>query len=70
MPPLGRLNMVLLAIFALLLPIQYWLLSTGSGQDTNDVVGVLLTMAGWLLFSVGLGRRRSAGREALPAQMV
>ena len=69
-PPPGRLNVVLLAIFALLLPVQYWLLSTGSGQDTNDVVGVLLTMAGWVLLSAGLGRRRSSGREAMPAQMV
>ena len=69
-PPLGRLNMVLLAIFALLLPIQYWLLSNGSGQDPNDVVGVLLTMAGWVLLSIGLGRRRPAAREALPAHMV
>ncbi len=69
-PPLGRLNIVLLAIFALLLPVQYWLLSAGSGQDTNDVVGVLLTMAGWVLLSVGLGRRHATGREAMPAHMV
>jgi hypothetical protein len=69
-PPLGRLNMVLLAIFALLLPIQYWLLSNGAGQDSNDVVGVLLTMAGWAILSIGLGRRRPTGREVLPAQMV
>lgn len=69
-PPFGRANIVLLAIFVLLLPVQYWLLSSGSGQDTNDVVGVLLTIAGWVLLSIGLGRRRGNGREALPAQMV
>lgn len=69
-PPLGRLNIVLLAIFALLLPVQYSLLRAGSGQDTNDVVGVLLTMAGWALFSAGLGRRRPAREEAASAQMV
>ena len=69
-PPLGRLNIVLLAIFVLLLPVQYSLLSAGSGQDTNDVVGVLLTMAGWALLSIGLGRRRPAREEAAPVQMV
>jgi hypothetical protein len=69
-PPLGRLNIVLLAIFALLLPVQYWLLSSGSGQDTNDVLGVLLTIAGWALLSTGLGRRRPAREEAMPLQMV
>lgn len=69
-PPLGRLNIVLLAIFALLLPIQYWLLSNGSGQESNDVVGVLLTMAGWVLLSVGLGRRRRAREEATAPQLL
>ena len=69
-PPLGRLNIVLLAIFALAAAGAILAARTGSGQDTNDVVGVLLTMAGWVLLSVGLGRRRPTGREAMPAQMV
>jgi hypothetical protein len=54
-PPLARANFVLLATAAALLPVQYLLLSRGSGQETSDVVGVLLTMAGWALFSAGLG---------------
>ena len=54
-PPLARANMVLLAAAALLLPVQYVLLSSGRGQDPNDVVGVLLTIAGWFLLSFGLG---------------
>jgi hypothetical protein len=54
-PPLARANMVLLAAAAALLPVQYVLLSGGHGQDANDVVGVLLTIAGWFLLSAGLG---------------
>ena len=54
-PPLARTNAVLLATAALLLPVQYGLLSSGRGQDMNDVVGVLLTLFGWVLLSAGLG---------------
>ena len=54
-PPLARANIVLLSVAAALLPLQYALLSTGHGQDSNDVVGVLLTMLGWFLLSAGLG---------------
>jgi hypothetical protein len=54
-PPLARANFVLLATAAALLPVQYMLLSSGRGQETEDVVGVLLTIAGWTLFSFGLG---------------
>lgn len=70
-PPFGRLNVVLLALFALLLPVQYWLLSQGRGQDSNDVVGVLLTIAGWVALSAGLGRRRgSRVEESTPVHLV
>ena len=69
-PPLGRLNWLLLGIAALLLPVQYVLLSTGAGQDTNDVVGVLLTIAGWIAFSAGLGRWRRRREESTPVQLV
>ena len=61
-PPLARANFVLLATAAALLPVQYVLLSTGRGQEPNDVVGVLLTMAGWVLFSAGLGLWRIGSR--------
>lgn len=54
-PPLARVNFVLLATAAALLPVQYALLSSGAGQDMNDVIGVLLTMLGWFLLSAGLG---------------
>jgi hypothetical protein len=54
-PPLARANMVLLTAAVLLLPVQYALLSSGRGQQANDVVGVLLTIAGWFLLSAGLG---------------
>ena len=64
-PPLARANFVLLATAAALLPVQYVLLSTGRGQEANDVVGVLLTMAGWVLFSAGLGLWRIGAREPL-----
>ena len=64
-PPLVRSNMVLLAAAALLLPIQYVLLSSGGGQDPNDVVGVLLTIAGWFLFSAGLGLWRIGAARPL-----
>ena len=54
-PPLARANFVLLTTASLLLPVQYVLLSSGRGQQANDVVGVLLTIAGWFLLSAGLG---------------
>ena len=60
-PPLARFNIVLLATAAVLLPVQYALLSSGRGQDMNDVVGVLLTLLGWILFSAGLGLWRIRG---------
>lgn len=63
-PPLARPNHVLLATAAALLPIQYVLLSRGTGQETSDVVGVLLTMIGWVLFSTGLGLWRIVPRRA------
>ena len=63
MPPLARANHVLIGTAALLLPVQYALLSSGGGQDLNDVLGVLLTMLGWFLLSAGLGLwRLPAGR--------
>lgn len=67
-PPLARTNIVLVAISILLLPIQFVLLSSGRGQDSNDVVGVLLTMAGWALLSAGLGVWRTPGPAARPLQ--
>jgi hypothetical protein len=67
-PPLARTNAILVAVSILLLPIQFALLSSGQGQDSNDVVGVLLTMAGWALLSAGLGVWRMGGRAALPLQ--
>jgi hypothetical protein len=54
-PPLGRINFVLLGLAGALLPVQYLLLSRGGGQDGSDVSGVLLTMLGWSLLSFGLG---------------
>lgn len=54
-PPLARANFVMLGTAAALLPPEYALLSTGRGQDAFDVMGVLLTMAGWALLSFGLG---------------
>jgi len=67
-PPFARTNAILVGISILLLPIQFVLLSSGQGQDSNDVVGVLLTMAGWALLSAGLGLWRTAGRAAQPLQ--
>ena len=64
-PPLARANAVLLATAALLLPVQYALLSRGGGQDGSDVVGVLLTMLGWFLLSAGLGLWRIPDRRPL-----
>lgn len=65
-PPLERANFVLVTLAALLLPVQFALLSAGRGQDANDVIGVLLTIAGWFVLSAGLGlwrvpRRRPVG---------
>ena len=65
-PPLGRLNVVLLAIFALLLPVQYWLLSAARARTPTTSSACCSPWPAGLLFSVGLGRRRPAGREAIP----
>ena len=67
-PPMARTNAVLIAIAVALLPIQFALLSTGQGQDSNDVVGVLLTMAGWASLSAGLGLWRNPSPVAQPLQ--
>ena len=67
-PPLARTNIVLLATAVLLLPVQYALLSSGRGQDMNDVVGVLLTLFGWVLLSAGLGLWRI--RSLQPVRLV
>ena len=64
-PPLARLNAVLLATAALLLPVQYALLGSGRGQDMNDVIGVLLTIFGWFLLSAGLGLWRIPDRRPM-----
>jgi hypothetical protein len=57
-PPLAVVNRMLLAAFVLLIPVQYALLSAGRGQDNFDVAGVVVTLAGWILLSLGLGIRR------------
>lgn len=67
-PAFGRTNIVLIAIAILLLPLQYALLSAGQGQDTNDVVGVLLTMLGWVSLSAGLGMWRNPVGAGQPIQ--
>jgi hypothetical protein len=58
-PPLAGANRALACTAIALLPLQYVLLSGSSGQESGDVAGVLLTIAGWYLFSAGLGLWRS-----------
>ena len=65
-PPLARANAVLLATAALLLPLQYALLSRGAGQDASDVAGVLLTVLGWFLLNAGLGLWRIPSARPMP----
>lgn len=67
-PPLSRANFILVGIAGALLPVQYALLSRGQGQEMADVVGVLLTMAGWALFSTGLGLWRNPAPMRRPLQ--
>ncbi|MDQ8757298.1 hypothetical protein RCO27_13790 [Sphingosinicella sp. LHD-64] len=69
-PPLGRANFTLMAMAAALLPVQFALLSRGQGQEAADVVGVLLTMTGWALFSAGLGLWRNPGPAPRPIQAI
>ena len=54
-PPLARANFIMLGTAVALLPLQFALLNAGRGQDASDVLGVLLTIAGWALASFGLG---------------
>lgn len=61
--PMGLGNRILIGAAVLLLPVQYYLLSTGVGQQSNDVLGVLLTMVGWGLFSAGLASRGGKGAQ-------
>ncbi len=69
-PPLGRANFTLIAMATALLPVQFALLSRGHGhgQEAGDVVGVLLTLAGWVLFSAGLGLWRNPVPVPRPIQ--
>ena len=69
-PPLGRANITLIAMAVALLPVQFALLSRGQGQETTDVVGVLLTMAGWAVFSAGLGLWRNPDPVSRPVQVI
>ena len=66
--PMGPANQLMLGMAILFLPLQFFLLRSGQGQEVNDVVGVLLTIAGWILLSAGLApwraRRRSAAFHA------
>jgi len=59
--PLGIANYALLAVVLALLPVQYFLLSAGRGQEANDQTGVIITICQWLLlsaaFAVGSLRR-------------
>ena len=64
-----RRNSKLLSLAVALLPLQYLLLSTGRGQEVADVAGVLLTIAGWLLLSLGLAPWRGGrGRRVADPQ--
>ncbi len=48
------LNWILIGGALALLPLQYWLLSSGSGQDSYDSIGVMLTIGQWVAFSFGM----------------
>jgi hypothetical protein len=68
--PMSMTNHVMLGTAALLLPVQYLLLSSASGHDTPDVLGVLLTLTQWALISAGLapwGGRGTSARTAFNA---
>jgi hypothetical protein len=53
-PTWSRTNTIWLSLLVLLLPVQFLLLRSGSPGSTNDVVGVILTIAQWLLLGVAL----------------
>ena len=64
-PPMGAVNRCLVGLALLMLPFQYFLLSSADGRGVNDVVGVVLTILGWGLLSAGFapwgGGRAAAG---------
>ena len=63
-PKWSRANSVFLLIVLALLPIQFVLLRFGEQHGTRDQVGVLLTMAQWILINCALfpwsGSKRAA----------
>ncbi|MEX0645260.1 MAG: hypothetical protein WD076_08115, partial [Parvularculaceae bacterium] len=56
-----RANTIALLVALAPLPVQYFLLSRSSGQETGDQIGVILTMAQWaaIVFALGLDRKKS-----------
>lgn len=59
-PPWTRLNTTWLAALTGLLPIQFLLLRSGAPHGTTDKIGVLITIAQWLLLGVALRPRAAA----------
>lgn len=63
-PPMGAANRLLVGMALLMLPFQYFLLSSAEGQEVNDVLGVVLTIIGWGLLSAGFAPWGGAGAAA------
>lgn len=52
--PMNMFNYTLIAAAAAMLPLQYAMLRSGQGQEVTDIAGVLMTIGGWFLLSLGL----------------
>ncbi len=64
--PWNRINTAWLCGLAALLPVQFVLLGTGAPHGTTDLVGVLLTIAQWMLLGHAL-KPRDVAPVATPA---
>lgn len=53
----------ILGVFAAALPVQFVLLRFGPPDGTTDQIGVILTLAQWLLIGLALQPRPAAGRR-------
>jgi hypothetical protein len=69
-PPWTRANTILVSGLLALLPIQFILLRFGEPHGTTDKIGVVITIAQWLLVGAALRPWKAEPSPALPSRVI